>query len=168
MEYCMEQSYRCNDRHGQWNDNLEQDANIRSTIHLCRFLQLCRDTLEEILDDDQVERADCRRDDVCPKRVKQSCFPDDQIGRDHPSAEQHREHHEKQDNAAAFNVRLRQWISHQAGQENVYKCSDHRPCHTDPECPEEMLVHQHLFIGEEGGLDREKDDLPRNDGTLAA
>ncbi|MNW63999.1 hypothetical protein D3C74_422400 [compost metagenome] len=74
------------------------------TVDLRRLLQTFRDAVEEGNQDDHIERADQTRQNQRPDRIQQMEVTDQNVIRDNPSAEEHRNYNDQHEPLASAQV----------------------------------------------------------------
>ncbi|MNP61473.1 hypothetical protein D3C76_1566640 [compost metagenome] len=102
MVHRVEQPEGRNSRQGQRNNDPEQNPQVIAAVNFGGIFNAVGHLLEEVLEDNQVKRADCRRNHQGPERIDQMQGLHHIIGGDQPAVKQHGEQHRQQHHAPAL------------------------------------------------------------------
>ncbi|MNC17382.1 hypothetical protein D3C75_652590 [compost metagenome] len=133
VAYCIEQGEGGDYRHGQGQHDPPQKTQLLAAVDPGRFLNFRGQLLEEVLDDNQVEGADGAGENQSVEGIQHIQLADNQVGRDHPAAEQHGEDHHVQEKVASHQTAPSQRIGHGHRKEQVDNGADYGDIHGYPD-----------------------------------
>ena len=144
----VEQTDRSEHRGGQRQDDADKGQKVVRTVDDGGFLQLHRQALEVVFDDDHVEGVHRNRQPQRPVGVAQmQHVHDHDVARHHAARKQHRHNDHVDETVAALEVRAGQRVGDGAGNKHVDQRADHRDQDRVAQAAEDRAVLENVGVG---------------------